>query len=139
MIFLVFASIVAVLWIGARDVRAGTMTPGALVQFVIYAVIVAGAVAALSEIWGELQRAAGATERMVELLHAVDTVADPAEPAPVRGAAAGGDRLRGRDVPLSGAAGARRRCTRSTSGSSPERRWRWSGRRARERPRSSSC
>ncbi|HVH04068.1 MAG TPA: ABC transporter transmembrane domain-containing protein [Amaricoccus sp.] len=79
-IFLVFASIIAVLWIGARDVRAGAMTPGALVQFVIYAVIVAGSVAALSEIWGELQRAAGATERMVELIHAVDSVDDPAAP-----------------------------------------------------------
>ncbi len=91
-IFLVFASIVAVLWIGARDVREGTMTPGALVQFVIYAVIVAGAVAALSEVWGELQSAAGATERMVELIHAVDSVSDPAVPValprPVRGAIA---------------------------------------------------
>jgi ATP-binding cassette subfamily B protein len=88
-IFLVFASIVAVLWIGARDVRAGAMSPGELVQFVIYSVIVAGAVAALSEIWGELQRAAGATERMVELIEAVDTVRDPEVPAalpePVRG------------------------------------------------------
>ena len=85
-IFLVFASIVAVLWIGARDVRAGIMTPGELVQFVIYSVMVAGSVAALSEIWGELQRAAGATERMVELIHAVDPIRDPAEPraVPVR-------------------------------------------------------
>jgi ATP-binding cassette, subfamily B, bacterial len=82
-IFLVFAAIVAVLWIGARDVRSGAMTPGSLVQFVIYAIIVAGAVAALSEIWGELQRAAGATERMVELLQAVDSVADPRAPVPV--------------------------------------------------------
>ncbi len=88
-IFLVFASIVAVLWIGARDVRAGTMTAGELVQFVIYSVLVAGAVAALSEIWGELQRAAGATERMVELLNATDPIRDPVHPrplpAPVRG------------------------------------------------------
>jgi len=82
-IFLVFASIVAVLWVGARDVRAGTMSPGELVQFVIYSVIVAGAVAALSEIWGELQRAAGATERMAELIGAVDTVRDPAAPVPL--------------------------------------------------------
>ena len=82
-IFLVFASIVAVLWVGARDVRAGTMSPGGLVQFVIYSVIVAGAVAALSEIWGELQRAAGATERMAELIGAVDTVRDPAAPVPL--------------------------------------------------------
>jgi ATP-binding cassette subfamily B protein len=79
-IFLVFTGIVGVLWIGANDVSAGAMTAGELVQFVIYAVMVAGAVAALSEIWSELQRAAGATERLVELLHAEDTVLDPALP-----------------------------------------------------------
>jgi ATP-binding cassette, subfamily B, bacterial len=85
-IFLVFTSIVGVLWIGARDVREGVMTPGELVQFVIYAVLVAGSVAALSEIWGELQRAAGATERMVELLDAEDAIRDPETPvrAPAR-------------------------------------------------------
>ena len=79
-IFLVFTGIVGVLWIGARDVRAGDMTQGSLVQFVIYAVMVAGGVAALSEIWGELQRAAGATERLVELLRSEDTVKDPSAP-----------------------------------------------------------
>lgn len=88
-IFLVFAGVVGVLWVGAHDVRNGAMTPGALVQFVIYAVLVAGAVAALSEIWGELQRAAGATERLVELLQSEDAVEDPAQavplPEPVRG------------------------------------------------------
>lgn len=78
--FLVFAGVVGVLWIGTRDVRAGEMSSGALVQFVIYAVMVAGAVAALSEIWGELQRAAGATERLVELLNATDQVNDPVRP-----------------------------------------------------------
>ena len=82
-IFLVFAGIVGVLWIGANDVRAGTMSAGELVQFVIYAVLVAGSVGALSEIWGELQRAAGATERLVELLDTRDSVADPARPQPV--------------------------------------------------------
>lgn len=91
-IFLVFAGIVGVLWIGALDVRAGTMTIGELVQFVIYAVIVAGSVGALSEVWGEVQRAAGATERLIELLTAEDSVTDPAQPArlaaPVRGAVA---------------------------------------------------
>lgn len=76
-IFLIFTGIVGVLWMGARDVRADLMSTGALVQFVIYAVLVAGAVAALSEIWSELQRAAGATERLVELLTAEDTVQDP--------------------------------------------------------------
>ena len=79
-IFLVFAGIVGVLWVGARDVRAGDMTQGALVQFVIYAVMVAGGVAALSEIWGELQRASGATERLVELLRTEDSVNDPVTP-----------------------------------------------------------
>lgn len=82
-ILLVFAGVVGVLWIGARDVRAGEMTVGALVQFVIYAVLTAGSVGALSEIWGELQRAAGATERLMELLHAEDTVLDPATPLPM--------------------------------------------------------
>jgi ATP-binding cassette, subfamily B, bacterial len=88
-IFLVFSGIVGVLWMGARDVRDGLMSEGALIQFVIYAVMVAGSVAALSEIWGELQRAAGATERLIELLRTVDTVRDPEEPArlarPVQG------------------------------------------------------
>jgi ATP-binding cassette subfamily B protein len=76
-IFLVFSGIVGVLWMGANDVRAGLMSEGTLIQFVIYAVLVAGSVAALSEIWSELQRAAGATERLVELLNATDTVKDP--------------------------------------------------------------
>ena len=82
-IFLVFAGVVGVLWIGARDVRSGAMSVGQLVQFVIYAVMVAGSVGALSEIWGELQRAAGATERLVELLSAEDPVLDPAHPLPL--------------------------------------------------------
>jgi len=81
--FLVFAGVVGVLWVGAHDVRAGDMTPGELVQFVIFAVLVAGAVGALSEIWGELQRAAGATERLVELLRAEDAVKDPENPLPL--------------------------------------------------------
>ncbi len=88
-IFLIFAGVVGVLWVGARDVRGGTMTIGDLVQFVIYSVMVAGSTGALSEIWGELQRAAGATERLAELLSARDTIADvpvPRDlPRPVRG------------------------------------------------------
>jgi ATP-binding cassette subfamily B protein len=88
-IALVFSGIVGVLWIGARDVRAGGMSVGELVQFVIYAVMVAGGVGALTEIWGEIQRAAGATERLVELLTAEDTVNDTDTPqtitTPVKG------------------------------------------------------
>ena len=87
--FLAFAGVVGVLWIGAHDVRSGAMTPGELVQFLIYAVMVAGSVGALSEIWSEVQRAAGATERLVEILQATDSVQDPAAPfaptQPVRG------------------------------------------------------
>ncbi|MEM9795199.1 MAG: ABC transporter transmembrane domain-containing protein [Pseudomonadota bacterium] len=80
-ISLVFAGIVGVLWIGARDVRSEVMSIGELIQFLIYAIMVAGSVGALSEIWGELQRAAGATERLVELLEVEDDVRDPAAPA----------------------------------------------------------
>ena len=81
-IFLIFSGVVGVLWIGARDVAAGTMTVGLLVQFVIYAVLVAGAVGSLTEVWGEVQRAAGATERLVELLNLEDTVKDAPIPIP---------------------------------------------------------
>jgi len=79
-IALIFSGVVGVLWIGAHDVRTGDMSVGELVQFLVYAIMVAGAVAALSEIWGELQRAAGATERLVELLNADDDVSDPENP-----------------------------------------------------------
>ncbi|MEM6942620.1 MAG: ABC transporter transmembrane domain-containing protein, partial [Pseudomonadota bacterium] len=80
-IFFVFAGVVGVIWIGARDVISGTMSPGEMAQFVLFAVFTAGAVGALSEVWGELQRAAGAMERLAELLAAVNPVAEPAAPA----------------------------------------------------------
>jgi ATP-binding cassette subfamily B protein len=67
-IVLVFGSITAVLWIGAKDVIAGTMTPGTLGQFVLYALLGAGSVGALSEVWNEVQRAAGGMARLNELL-----------------------------------------------------------------------
>ena len=76
-IFLIFSGILGVLWVGARDVRSEIMSVGMLVQFVIYSIMVAGAAATLSEIWSELQRAAGATERLIELLYIEDTVKDP--------------------------------------------------------------
>lgn len=88
-IFLVFTGVVTVLWVGTGIVQRGEMDAGLLVQFVIYSVMVAGAVGALSQIWGELQRAAGATERLVELINAVDPIQDPANPEslpnPLRG------------------------------------------------------
>ena len=79
-IFMAFSAVVGFLWMGASDVRAGVITVGELVQFMIYTIMVAGAVAALTEIWSELQRAAGATERLVELLNTQDTVDDPENP-----------------------------------------------------------
>ena len=81
-IFLIFSGIIGIVWMGARDVMAGRMSPGEMTQFVIYAVITAGSVAALSEVWGELQRAAGATERLVELMEMSSPIADPADPLP---------------------------------------------------------
>lgn len=88
-IFLVFGGVVGVMWIGARDVMAGRMSPGEMAQYVLYAVFTAGAAGALSEVWGELQRAAGATERLIELLvmeNPIREVADPLPPAePARG------------------------------------------------------
>ena len=79
-IFVAFSGVMGVLWVGAIDVRSGLTSAGQLVQFVIYATIVASSTAALSELWSELQRAAGATERLVELLNAEDTIADPKTP-----------------------------------------------------------
>ena len=88
-IFLIFTGVVAVIWIGARDVKAGNMTAGVLVQFVIYAVLVGSSVTAFAEFWGEMQRAAGATDRLIELLNSEDVVKDPEAPDqldfPVRG------------------------------------------------------
>jgi ATP-binding cassette subfamily B protein len=88
-IFLVFSSVVAVLWIGANDVLAGTMSGGTLGQFLLYAVFAAGAMGALSEVWGELSQAAGSAERLIELLStksAIETPDTPLQlPTPVRG------------------------------------------------------
>ena len=88
-IYMIFSGVVGVLWIGVHDIRSNAISAGELAQFVIYAILVASSASALSEIWGELQRAAGATERLVELLQAVDTVTEPETPVdlpqPVRG------------------------------------------------------
>jgi ATP-binding cassette, subfamily B, bacterial len=83
MIVLVFGAIVLVLWLGARAVLDGSMTPGELSQFVLYAVMVASGIGALSEVWGDVQRAAGATERLMELLAARPDVVAPAHPVPL--------------------------------------------------------
>ena len=77
---LVFGSISLILWVGGHDVLAGRISAGQLSAFVFYAALVAGSVGALSESWGDLQRAAGATERLLELLAARPEVGRPSEP-----------------------------------------------------------
>jgi ATP-binding cassette subfamily B protein len=79
-IFMVFGSVVAVLWIGATDVLAGRLSPGALSQFVLYSVFAAGALGELSQVWGEIAQGAGAAERLAELLAEEPTIRAPANP-----------------------------------------------------------
>jgi ATP-binding cassette, subfamily B, bacterial len=82
-IFLVFASVVGVLWYGAHDVIAGRLTAGTLSQFVLYAVFAAGALSELSQVWSEISQAAGAAERLGELLAEEPAVRAPAHPRPL--------------------------------------------------------
>ena len=88
-ITLIFGSVVAVLWVGAHNVLAGTLSPGTLGQFLLYSVIAAGSLGALSEVWGELSQAAGAADRLTELLDEVSPISAPAAPvalpAPAQG------------------------------------------------------
>jgi ATP-binding cassette subfamily B protein len=82
-IALIFGAITAVLWLGAKDVVNGTMTSGALVQFLLYAVFGAGSVGALTEVWNDVQRAAGGMTRISELLAEQPRIARPAAPLPL--------------------------------------------------------
>jgi len=97
-IVLVFGTIVFVLWLGAHAVLAGDMTGGDLGQFILYASIVAGAIGALSEVLGEAQRAAGATERLLELLAVRSPIQDPATPVALPARTAAGAALTLTDV-----------------------------------------
>ncbi len=83
-ILFIFGAITFVLWIGTRAVMAGEMTGGQLGQFLLYAIFAAAAAAGLSEMWGEVQRAAGAMERLVELLESRPAIVAPANPVPFR-------------------------------------------------------
>jgi len=82
-IAMVFGSIVAVLWVGAQNVLAGTMSAGTLGQFLLYSVIAGSSLGSLSEVWGELSQAAGAADRLGELLAEVSPITVPANPAPL--------------------------------------------------------
>jgi ATP-binding cassette subfamily B protein len=100
-IVLVFGTIVFVLWLGAHAVLAGDMTGGDLGQFILYASIVAGSIGALSEVLGEAQRAAGATERLLELLAVRSPIQDPATPVALPARTAAGAALTLKDVTFS--------------------------------------
>ncbi|MFN0219645.1 MAG: ABC transporter transmembrane domain-containing protein [Hyphomicrobium sp.] len=82
-VFLTVASVTGVLWYGATEVIAGQMTGGRLGQFVLYALFAAGALAELSEVWGEMSQAAGAAERMVEMAATAPEIRSPANPTPL--------------------------------------------------------
>ncbi|HXU99598.1 MAG TPA: ABC transporter transmembrane domain-containing protein [Caulobacteraceae bacterium] len=82
-IVLVFSGVASVFWLGAHQVVARQMSAGALLQFAILAVLAAGSVGALSEVWGEVQKAAGAMERIADLLRARPTIVAPPHPAPL--------------------------------------------------------
>jgi len=88
-IFIVFTSVVAILWVGSHDVLTGTITPGRLGQFVLYAAFAAAGLGQLSEVWGEVSAASGAAERLFEILRVRPEITAPAAPralpAPPRG------------------------------------------------------
>ncbi len=103
-VFLSFASVVGVLWLGARDVLAGVMTAGQLSQFVLYAVLGASSLGQLSEVWSEISAAAGAAGRLSEILRHPAADRRPGVALANAGAAARRNRLRPRRLRLSGPA-----------------------------------
>jgi len=79
-IFIVFTSVIVILWIGSHDVLTGAITPGRLGQFVLYAAFAASGLGQLSEVWGEVSAASGAAERLFEILRVEPEIAAPAVP-----------------------------------------------------------
>jgi ATP-binding cassette subfamily B protein len=79
-IFIVFTSVVAILWVGSHDVLTGAITPGRLGQFVLYTAFAATGLGQLSEVWGEIAAASGAAERLLEILHVKPEITAPAAP-----------------------------------------------------------
>ena len=88
-IVLAFGAVGLLLWVGARDVMAGRLTAGSLTAFIFYAVIVANATFVLAEAWGEIQRAAGASGRLLDILATETTIAAPAAPVAMPAPSAG--------------------------------------------------
>jgi ATP-binding cassette subfamily B protein len=79
-IFIVFSSVVMILWVGSHDVASGAMTQGRLGQFILYAAFAAAGLGQLSEVWGEVSAASGAAERLFEILHVKSSITAPASP-----------------------------------------------------------
>jgi ATP-binding cassette subfamily B protein len=92
-IVLIFAGVTGILWLGAQQVLDGTMTGGTLSQFILYAVLCATAIGALSEVWGEVQLAAGATERLIEILEVEPEIQAPVQPESLAATDAGPHRF----------------------------------------------
>jgi ATP-binding cassette subfamily B protein len=82
-IIAVMGTIIFVLWLGARQVSEGVMTGGELASFVLYAAMVAGSISTMAQVWGDMMRAAGATERLLELLHTKTAVTEVPNPLPL--------------------------------------------------------
>ncbi len=82
-IFLIFSSVVVVLWVGAQDVMTHSISAGRLGQFILYAVFAAGGLGQLSEVWGEIAQASGAAERLFEILEVQPEITAPARPLPL--------------------------------------------------------
>jgi ATP-binding cassette subfamily B protein len=89
----VMGTIIFVLWVGARQVNDGLLTGGQLASFVLYAALVAGGVGTMAEVWGDVMRAAGATERLLDLLHAESAIREVPAPLPPTPSAAGLDQF----------------------------------------------
>ncbi|HTF01258.1 MAG TPA: ABC transporter transmembrane domain-containing protein, partial [Bradyrhizobium sp.] len=88
-IFIVFTSVVAILWVGSHDVLTGSISPGRLGQFVLYAAFAAAGLGQLSEVWGEVSAASGASERLFEILRVKSAISVPASPRAGTGSATG--------------------------------------------------
>ncbi|MEX3010372.1 ABC transporter transmembrane domain-containing protein [Hoeflea sp. TYP-13] len=82
-IMMIFGSVVAILWFGAHNVLVGNMSAGTLGQFLLYSILAASSLGTLSEVWGEISQAAGAAERLTELIDEVPAIAPPANPKPL--------------------------------------------------------
>ena len=113
LIFIIFTSVVVILWVGSHDVLIGTMTPGRLGQFVLYAVFAGAGLGQLSEVWGELSAASGAAERLFEILQVRPEIAPPSRRARCRCRPRGDVAFERRQLCLSDAAGRARRSTAS--------------------------